>query len=134
MKFVIDTNIVLVSVSKHSKYYWVFERLLNNEYTLCVTTDILLEYEEIIGRYLGSEAASDFLETLNSLPNVEYYNKYYFWNLIKEDYDDNKFVDCAIASNSANIVTHDKHFRVLDSVNFPKMKVVDIESFKKITE
>ncbi len=53
MKIVLDTNILLVSFSGKSSLHWVWKSLLANQFTLCVTTDILLEYEEIIGRYLG---------------------------------------------------------------------------------
>lgn len=55
MKLVIDTNIILVSISEYSPHHWVFKSLLNKEYTLCVTNEILLEYEEIVTRYLGQE-------------------------------------------------------------------------------
>lgn len=132
MKFVIDTNILLVSISRTSRYHWIFEKLLENKYILCATTDILSEYEEIISQFFGYEVAKDILETLDNLPNVEYYTKYYRWNLIKDDYDDNKFVDCAIVSNSASIVTNDKHFKILSEVEFPKVQVIGIEEFKRI--
>jgi predicted nucleic acid-binding protein len=45
MKIVLDTNILLVSFSKKSSFYTIWESLLLGKYTLCVTTDILLEYE-----------------------------------------------------------------------------------------
>lgn len=45
-KIVLDTNVFLVSISSKSKLHWIFNRLLNGEYILCVTTDILLEYSE----------------------------------------------------------------------------------------
>jgi len=40
------------------------------------------------------------LSTLLLLPNVIQVNVYYNWNLIQNDRDDDKFVDCAIASNA----------------------------------
>ena len=48
VKLVIDTNIILVSISEYSPHHWVFKSLLNKEYTLCVTNEILLEYEELL--------------------------------------------------------------------------------------
>jgi uncharacterized protein len=50
LKVVIDTNILLVAISRRSPYYWIFGDLIKGDYTLCVTTEILLEYEEIIGK------------------------------------------------------------------------------------
>ena len=46
MKVVLDTNVLLVSISQRSRLHWIFDALLKGRYSLCVTTDILLEYEE----------------------------------------------------------------------------------------
>ena len=67
---------------------------------LCVTTDILQEYEEIIGNHMGEEVANYVLQILENSTNVNYVTKYYRWQLITVDPDDNKFVDCAISSNA----------------------------------
>ena len=48
IRVVLDTNILLVSISSKSKYHWIFSNLLNNQYELYVTNEVLLEYEEII--------------------------------------------------------------------------------------
>ena len=46
--------------------------------------------------------------------------------------DDNKFADLAISGNVDYLVTNDKHFNVLKSLNFPTVQVVDLEEFRKI--
>ncbi len=132
MKVVIDTNIILVSVSQHSPFHWVFKSLFEGKFAICVTNDILYEYEEIIEQEMGSKVASNVMQTLENLPNVEFITKYYYWELIKADYDDNKFVDCYVASNANYIVTNDKHFNVLKNINFPRILVVNIDEFKSI--
>lgn len=132
LKVVIDTNILLVSVSKRSPYHWIFQRLIKGEYTLCVTTEILFEYEEIIGKEMGSIVANSVYQLLENLPNVELITNYFCWDLIKNDSDDNKFTDCAIAANAICLVSHDKHFNILKKNDFPKINVVSIEDFKKL--
>lgn len=132
MKLVVDTNIILVSLSEYSPYHWVLKSLLNKQYILCVTNEILLEYEEIINRYLGKENANLFMELLDNLSNVEYITRYFKWNLIKADPDDNKFVDCAIASNSNFLATNDNHFKILKEINFPKVNIINIDELKRI--
>lgn len=87
----------------------MFQKFLAEEYTLCVTTDILHEYEEIIGNHMGEEIANYVLQILENSVNVEFATKYFRWDLIKKDPDDNKFVDCAIVSNAKYIVTQDRH-------------------------
>jgi len=130
MKVVIDTNILLVSISPTSKYRWIFDGFLREDYTLCVTTDILMEYEEILGNQMNPDFATIILQIIENAPNVELITRYYHWNLITADADDNKFADCAIAANTKFLVTHDKHFKVLSKVEFPKVTVIDAEKFK----
>ena len=53
MRIVLDTNILWISIPNSSPSNWLIHDLLAQRYTLCVTTDILEEYEEIIERFLG---------------------------------------------------------------------------------
>jgi putative PIN family toxin of toxin-antitoxin system len=129
LKVVLDTNVFLVSISSKSKYHWVYDKLIANEYDLFVTNEILMEYEEIISLKYNSAVARDVIKSLLILPNVYKTSIYYNWNLITEDTDDNKFVDCAINSNSHLLVTNDKHFQVLKNIDFPKIGVTNIDDF-----
>ena len=134
MKIVLDTNILWVSISRRSHTHWVISELIKGTYVLCVTSDILDEYEEIIGQKLGSETAKSIMELLDNLPNVEYITKYYRWELIEQDYDDNKFADCAIACNAYYLATNDKHFDILKRIAFPKINVINVEEFRLVIE
>lgn len=127
----LDTNVFLVSISSKSKLHWIFKSLLEGEYILCVTTDILAEYAEIIAQHMGTLASENALGIIENLPNVEHITTYYKFGLLKDE-DDNKFVDCAIASNSSFIVTHDKDFNPLKKIEFPKVVVIDTELFKEV--
>ncbi len=129
MKVVIDTNVLLVCVSKRSRLHWIWENLLNERFTLCVTTDILAEYAEIIERHMGFEVAESILSTIENLPNIERVTVWYRLNLLN-DADDNKFADCAVATNAQFIVSHDRDFLPLRHIPFPKVEVIDSESFK----
>lgn len=129
---VLDTNVLLVSISSRSKYHWVFESLIKGAYDLYITNDILTEYEEIIAAKFNATVAQNVIRALLLLPNVYRVEVFYQWNLIKDDSDDNKFVDCAIAANAHVIVTNDRHFRVLEGIEFPKVRVVGVERFRKI--
>jgi putative PIN family toxin of toxin-antitoxin system len=132
MKVVIDTNLLWISISRKSTSHWLFDALLNNKFTLCITTDIAREYEEIISRKLNENTASFVMETLANLPNVEMVNVFYKWNLIAADPDDNKFTDCAIAGACDYLITNDKHFDVVKSVDFPAINVLNIGAFKEM--
>ncbi|NHZ72105.1 MAG: putative toxin-antitoxin system toxin component, PIN family [Aquificales bacterium] len=119
MKVVLDTNILLVSISSKSKYHWLFQNLLHQAFQMVITNELLMEYEEIISRKYSIAAAKSTIRTLLLLPNVIKSDVYFNWTLIKGDADDNKFVDCAIAANADYIVTNDRHFDVLKEIDFP---------------
>ena len=64
------------------------------------------------------------------LPNVEKVEPFFQVRLIESDVDDNKFVDCAFASNAHYVVTDDKHFNILKTIDFPKIPVISAEEFR----
>ena len=134
MKVVIDTNLFWVSISRNSSTHWIFRALLDGKFTLCVTTDILNEYEEIIGQKLGVETADAVMETLDNLFNIELVTRYYRWQLIIDDPDDNPFADCAIAISADALVTQDRHFNILKKTPFPKVNLMNIDKFKIFLE
>ena len=102
MRVVLDTNILVRAVSQSG--------------LLLISS---LTFELVIG-------------TLNLLPNVIRSEVYYDLQLIYQDVDDDKFVNCAFATNAHCIVTDDRHFNILDKIPFPKITVLKLVEFKKI--
>lgn len=47
-KIVLDTNCLLQILGANSKYHYLFQKFLQNKFVLCLSSDILLEYEEIL--------------------------------------------------------------------------------------
>lgn len=129
MKFVIDTNILLISLPRHSKYRAIFDALLAGKYILAISESILQEYIEIIGNKTTAQIATNIAELLIHLPNVERTQIYVNWNLITSDIDDNKFVDCAIPSNALYIITNDVHFNELKLSAFPLVNTMKADEF-----
>jgi uncharacterized protein len=129
MKIVLDTNILLTIISSKSANRNIFELFLDEQYTLCFTNEILAEYTEIITNKMGREIAQSLVELLLEQPNVELITRYFAWNLIQSDPDDNKFVDCAIACNATYLVSQDRHFDILKLIPFPKVNVLKINEF-----
>ncbi|NII25442.1 putative toxin-antitoxin system toxin component, PIN family [Pseudoflavitalea sp. X16] len=134
MLAVIDTNVLLVSISERSKYHWLYKAIVENRYSIAITHDILIEYEEKIGQHWHPDVAANVIRTLLELPNVKLATSYFSLNIITADPDDNKFVDCAFASNADYIVTNDSDFNALKKINFPVIKVVNMDAFKDIVQ
>ena len=128
-KIVLDTNCLLVSISKYGEAYPVWRAFLDGSYTLCVSTEILEEYEEIIGSMTTPEIARNVVDAILKRKNVERIDPYFHWNLITEDPDDNKFVDCAFAAGATYIVSDDSHFSVLRDITFPQLLVLRLKEF-----
>lgn len=131
MKVVLDTNILLVIISRRSPDHIIFEALLEGGFDLCVSHEILLEYEEIIGREMGADFAAEVIDLLLELPNIHRVERHIKWHLLG-DADDNKFTDCAIAAGADYLVSEDHDFRPLKNIPFPnvnlmrKMEFVDL--------
>lgn len=132
MRIVLDTNILLVSVSDRSPYHLIFKSFIEERYEICVTTEILDEYAEILSKYSSQFLATNTLEVIENAANSVLITRYFAFELIKNDPDDNKFVDCAIASNADFIVTNDGHFNVLKEFPFPQVNVISIDDFMEI--
>lgn len=131
MKVVIDTNILVAALPSRSKHFWVIEAFLDERFEWIVSTEILLEYEEILRRKYSSVAVDNFFRAMKDAPNVHIANAYYRWNLLMDE-DDNKFSDLAIASNADYLVSEDGDFRRLKLVGFPKVAVLRLAEFHQI--
>ena len=132
LNLVIDTNILLVSIPEQSEYHIIYKSLIEKKYDLFITNDILKEYEEILYQKYYPDIVEDIIGTILYLSNVHFVNIYYNWNLISIDPDDNKFVDCAFASNVDYLVTNDKHFDILKQIDFPKVNIIKIDELIKL--
>ena len=131
---VLDTNCLIASLSKKGNYFKVWTDLHAGKYILCVSNEILTEYEEIIAKKTNPIIAANVVQTLLNSPFVRFIDPYFHFNLIEKDKDDNKFVDCAIAANASFIVSEDSHFKMLKNIPFPNVRVIRLVHFMHILE
>lgn len=129
MDVVLDTNCLLMSLSRRGWYYEVWRSLVRGEYVLCYSNEILMEYEEILTQKMGAYIASNIISAILNLPNTKQVQVYFHLHLITTDPDDDKFVDCAFKANARYIVTQDHHYEVLRDLDFPKIDVIGIDMF-----
>ena len=128
-KIVLDTNCLIASLSRSGQYYPVWKGLQTGKYILCVSTDILEEYAEIITRKMSVNVAANVIHLLLESEFVELINTYFSLHLIEADHDDDKFVDCAFAANATYIVSDDKHYDILKDISFPQLLVLKLKEF-----
>ena len=127
MRLVLDTNSLIQCVSRRSRYHDLWLSFIDGRNQLCVTTEILNEYVEILQRETTENFASIMLEVILNNPNTLFINIFYKFNLITANTDDNKFIDCAIAAQAKYIVTEDHHYDALRDLEFPKVDIIGLD-------
>ncbi|MCR5198016.1 MAG: putative toxin-antitoxin system toxin component, PIN family [Prevotella sp.] len=128
-RVVLDTNCLLQALPSRSPYHKIWTGILAGRISLCVNTEILNEYEEILSQKTTAEIAHNVVEAIARLHTTEFQEVFIHFGLIEADADDNKFVDCAVAADAEYIVTNDAHFNVLKQIDWPKLTVIAIKEF-----
>ena len=129
-RVVLDTNCLLQALPTKSKYHKIWTDFLAGKYLLCVSNEILAEYEEILAIHTSPEVAHNFVEAIARHPKICYRESYFHFHLLSHiDKDDDKFVDCAITAGADFIVTEDSHFNHLKQIPFPKLIVLTLDEF-----
>ena len=126
---VIDTNCLVQMISLHSPYRPIWNAFLLGKFQLCISNEILEEYQEIIEQQTTSHIAENIILLILNKKNVTFVDPHFRLGLITEDPDDNKFVDCAFAANADYLVSNDKHFTILHNTPFPRLNLVRMADF-----
>ena len=99
-RIVIDTNCLLAILPTQSPYHKVWTDFLDNKIEICVSNEVLMEYEEILSAKTSAFFANAIIKTLLNRRNLKRVSPVWRFNLITSDPDDNKFVDCAICGQA----------------------------------
>lgn len=126
---VIDTNCLLQIISRKSPYRPIWDAFLAGRFDLCVSNDILEEYQEILGQQITPSVAENIVLLILNRENVQLVDPHFRMGIITADPDDNKFVDCAFAAGADYLVSEDSHFDVLRSIPFPQLNLVTLDEF-----
>jgi len=126
MKIAVDTNF-LVSATQwdYSVSHKLLEKLIRNNAEIFTTKEILEEFTEVLKRdFLYNEAdIQNLLEKI--LQFLTLVNPSIKIDIIKEDSDDNKIIECAVESKADYIISYDEH--LLKLKEFQGIKIVKPE-------
>ena len=128
-RIVLDTNCLLAVLPSQSPYHRVWKDFIEGHLELCVSNEILSEYEEVLSIKTNPAFAEAIIKTLINKRNLIRITPTWRFRLIEADPDDNKFVDCAICGQSERIISNDKHFDILKSIDFPYVKVMRLQEY-----
>ena len=128
-RIVIDTNCLLAILPSRSPYHSVWTEFLAGRLEICVSNEILMEYEEILSEKTTPYFADAIIQALLNRKNLVRVSPVWRFCLILQDPDDNKFVDCAVCGQAEYLVSNDKHFKILQDISFPPINLVTIQAF-----
>jgi putative PIN family toxin of toxin-antitoxin system len=131
MKLVLDTNILVsATLWDNSVSHKLLIRLIEKDTEIFTSLEILEEFRKVVLRdfqYEKAEAEYIISKLLNFLKIVKPDIKI---NIIKEDFSDNRILECAVSSDSEFILSYDKHLLKLKT--FKDIKILTPEEFLKL--
>ena len=114
MRVVIDTNIFVSSFFGGNPRK-IIDLWRKGEITLCLSKDILDEYSEVLQR-IGLRNENELEELLSLFArgfNLIFTTKTPEIRAVKDDPDDDKFIECAVALKAEVIITGDNALKSL---------------------
>jgi len=132
MRVVIDTNCLIASISPEGGYYWLYDAFEAEQFEWLISNEILTEYIEKLTERYSEQTALLVYSIISAAVNVTFREPFFKWQLVEADPDDNKFADLAVAGSVDYLVTNDKHFNPLKTLDFPKLNIVSLNEFKKL--
>ncbi len=131
MKITVDTNFLISATQwDNSVAHKLLIKLVKSNVEIFTTKEIINEFSKVLTRdfkYNEKEINSIIEQIIMFLILVEPTEKV---NIVKDDLDDNKIIECAISSNSSCILTYDKH--LLNIKDYKEIKIITPEEMLKI--
>lgn len=127
-RVVIDTN-VFVSSFFGGNPRQIIDLWKNGAITLCLSRPIVEEYVDVLKR-LGlreAEALEELLQLFARGFNSLYAAKTPVLDIVRNDPDDNKFIECAVALHCKVIVSGDRHLLAIQ--DYMGIKIVSPREF-----
>lgn len=110
MKVIVDTNVLVSGIFFSGPPYEILNAWRDKRLQIVISPSIVEEYQRV-GKELGEQFSEIDIEPFMELLMLEghLFNAPLLLNSVCEDPDDEKFIACAIASQTKIIISGDKH-------------------------
>lgn len=129
LRVVIDTNVLISSVFGGNPRK-VIDLWKNGKLLLIVSDEIVDEYLEVLKRFeFSNDIYVEFIDLLSNIDTTQRISPLKRFKVIKEDPDDDKFLECAVEGGISYIISGDKHLMKL--VEFQGVEILSPAKFLK---
>ena len=124
---VLDTNIYVSATFWSGKPYLVVQKAINQDIITFISQNIIKELKRVLARDFNIQKG-DIEEVVNAVLFFTHLIKpKETVSVIKDDPDDDRILECALACKADFIITQDKH--LLKLKEFRKIKIVSAKRF-----
>ena len=139
IKVVLDSNVLISSIVFGGNPRKIFKKIIEGKIKLSISLSIIEEIREVLGgdKFKYSPAVLNII--INELLAItEVVEPMEILNVIDDDPDDNRILECAVEAGADYIITGDKHLlkknpyfniRIMNPYDFLE-KVLVIEEYK----
>jgi len=128
VRVVLDTNVLISAILFGGKPRQILEKAIRGEIQLCISEPILEELRGVLRRPkfdYSPEAVQVILTEL--MGTADFINPSETLNIVPEDPEDNRILECAVEAEANYIVTGDIHLLRLGS--YQDIKVLNAVAF-----
>jgi len=128
LKVVLDTNVLISAILFGGKPRQILERAIRGEIRLCLSEPILEELKGVLQRSKFDYSPEMIQFILTELTGIaDFVNPSETINVVLEDPDDNRILECAVEAGTNYVITGD--FHLLKLSRYRNIGVVNVVGF-----
>jgi len=128
LKVVLDTNVLISAILFGGKPRQILEKAIRGEIRLCLSQPILEELKGVLQRSKFDYSAEMIQVILTELTGIaDFVNPSKTIDVVYEDPDDNRILECAVEAEANYIITGDSH--LLKLIRYRNIEVLNAGAF-----
>lgn len=115
LRVILDTNVLISAILFGGKPRRILEKAIRGEIRLCLSEPMLEELKGVLQRSKFDYSPEMIQIILTELMSIsDFVNPSETINIVAEDPEDNRILECAVAANADYVITGDSHLLKLN--------------------